>query len=153
MKKVFLTRSLGCRLNVAEMMKLEEELEKEGWETLRQAQGKGDKPDLVIINSCAVTHKADKETRQLIRKMRREYPEAKLVVTGCFVGYDELTEQVRKMGAIQPLKLAKNQKSKGYSPLAAMDKSQGKSPRENKIIWVLNKDKDKLVELVVGNEK
>lgn len=90
MAKVFLLKSLGCRLNVAELTEMGEELERQGW-------SKGDNPSLVIINSCSVTHKADKETRQLIRQMRRKYPEAKLVVTGCFVGYDKLTDQAKKM--------------------------------------------------------
>lgn len=108
MRRVFLTKSLGCRLNVAEMMEVEDELKKHGWQ-------EGDKPDLVVINSCAVTHKAEKETRQLIRKMRRKHSKAKLVVTGCFVGFDKKTNQAKKL-----------------------DKYVNK--------WVLNTDKDKLLE-------
>ncbi len=111
MQKRFLTKYLGCRLNVAELTEIEEELEKLGWE-------KGDEPSLVIVNSCAVTGKAEKETRQLIRQTRRRHPKAKLVVTGCFVGYDKLSEQVRKI-------------------------------KKEVDLWVLNKDKDELVEKVV----
>ncbi|GGB96562.1 tRNA (N(6)-L-threonylcarbamoyladenosine(37)-C(2))-methylthiotransferase MtaB [Novosphingobium endophyticum] len=61
--------SLGCRLNIAES------------ETLRDLLGRAD--DLVVINSCAVTAEAVRQTRQAIRKARRARPEARLIVTGC----------------------------------------------------------------------
>lgn len=42
-----------------------------------------EKPDIIIINSCAVTEKAEKEVRQFIRRKEREFPRAKIIVTGC----------------------------------------------------------------------
>ena len=39
--------------------------------------------DLVVINSCAVTAEAVRQTRQAIRRARREHPDARLLVTGC----------------------------------------------------------------------
>lgn len=61
--------SLGCRLNFAES------------ETIRALlAGSG---DLVVVNSCAVTAEAVRQTRQAIRKVRRLRPEARLLVTGC----------------------------------------------------------------------
>src|SRR3954463_421933 len=43
----------------------------------------GDEDDLVIVNSCAVTNEAVRQTRRAIRKAKRARPEARLVVTGC----------------------------------------------------------------------
>ena len=61
--------SLGCRLNLAESEELRGLLAGER--------------DLVVINSCAVTGEAVRQTRQAIRRMRRSRPLARLVVTGC----------------------------------------------------------------------
>lgn len=62
-------RSLGCRLNLSE------------GEALRGLLAGAS--DLVVINSCAVTSEAVRQTRQAIRRARRERPEARLLVTGC----------------------------------------------------------------------
>ncbi|MEO6040286.1 MAG: MiaB/RimO family radical SAM methylthiotransferase [Croceibacterium sp.] len=61
--------SLGCRLNLAES------------EALR-AMLAGER-ELVVVNSCAVTSEAVRQTRQAIRKARRSRPDARLLVTGC----------------------------------------------------------------------
>jgi threonylcarbamoyladenosine tRNA methylthiotransferase MtaB len=61
--------SLGCRLNIAES------------ETIRALLA--GETDLVVVNSCAVTAEAVRQTRQAIRKARRAHPSARLVVTGC----------------------------------------------------------------------
>ena len=61
--------TLGCRLNVAES------------EAMRQLAGGRD--DLIIVNSCAVTNEAVRQTRQAIRKAKKARPEARVFVTGC----------------------------------------------------------------------
>ena len=61
--------SLGCRLNLSESEQLRAFLPQDG--------------DLVVINSCAVTAEAVRQTRQAIRRARRDHPEARLLVTGC----------------------------------------------------------------------
>ena len=69
--------SLGCRLNLSES------------ETLRAMLGaEGD--DLVVINSCAVTAEAVRQTRQAIRRARRARPDARLLVTGCAAEVERL---------------------------------------------------------------
>ncbi|MCJ7422272.1 tRNA (N(6)-L-threonylcarbamoyladenosine(37)-C(2))-methylthiotransferase MtaB [Sphingomicrobium astaxanthinifaciens] len=65
------TITLGCRLNMAESATMQRRLE---------AAGAG---PTVIVNSCAVTHEAVRQTRQTIRRARRDHPEARLLVTGC----------------------------------------------------------------------
>jgi threonylcarbamoyladenosine tRNA methylthiotransferase MtaB len=61
--------TLGCRLNIAES---------ETMRTLAQ-----DRDDLIIVNSCAVTMEAVRQTRQAIRRAHRARPEASIIVTGC----------------------------------------------------------------------
>ena len=61
--------SLGCRLNLSEA------------EEMRAMLSAAD--DLVVVNSCAVTSEAVRQTRQTIRRARRAHPTARLLVTGC----------------------------------------------------------------------
>ena len=61
--------TLGCRLNIAES------------EAIREMAGGQD--DLIVVNSCAVTAEAVRQTRQAIRRARRDRPEARIMVTGC----------------------------------------------------------------------
>ena len=61
--------SLGCRLNLAESEELRGLLAEEA--------------DLVVVNSCAVTAEAVRQTRQAIRRARKRRPDARLLVTGC----------------------------------------------------------------------
>lgn len=61
--------SMGCRLNLAESNALAEQL--------------ADQDDVVIVNSCAVTNEAVRQTRQAIRQARKRRPDARIMVTGC----------------------------------------------------------------------
>ncbi len=63
--------TLGCRLNAYETEAMKE---------LSAASGLG---DAVVVNTCAVTAEAVRKARQEIRRLRREHPEARLIVTGC----------------------------------------------------------------------
>lgn len=79
MKKVkFLT--LGCKVNQYETQAMREALLQKG---LREEGG--GPSDLVVINTCTVTEEADRENRYWIRRLRRENPHAKILVTGCWV--------------------------------------------------------------------
>jgi threonylcarbamoyladenosine tRNA methylthiotransferase MtaB len=61
--------TLGCRLNIADSEAIRQQL--------------GNRSDLVIVNSCAVTGEAVRQTRQAIRRAHRNRPDARIVVTGC----------------------------------------------------------------------
>src|SRR5208282_1283706 len=63
--------TFGCRLNAAESEVIRREAERAG---LR---------DTVVVNTCAVTAEAVRQARQTIRALRRDRPQAKIVVTGC----------------------------------------------------------------------
>jgi threonylcarbamoyladenosine tRNA methylthiotransferase MtaB len=125
--------TLGCRLNAAES------------EAMRRLAAGED--DLIIVNSCAVTNEAVRQTRQAIRKAKRARPDARVVVTGCaaqvepetfaampevdrVVGNGEkfyassFTSPQRKLGSIQ--NLASGTDSAWMPAFAGMTKVDGK---------------------------
>lgn len=73
-------KTLGCRLNEAELETWAQSFQKSGHQVTRQAEN----ANLIVINSCAVTQDAARKSRHLIRKVHRENPAAKLVVSGCY---------------------------------------------------------------------
>jgi threonylcarbamoyladenosine tRNA methylthiotransferase MtaB len=86
--------SLGCRLNIAESAAIR-----------AMAAGR----DVAVVNSCAVTDAAVKQTRAAIRRLRRERPGAELVVTGCAAeidpaGFAAMAEVDRVVGNLDKLR-------------------------------------------------
>ena len=77
MKSTFDSFSFGCRVNQAEKEELDRQLLSLGY--VRSAQN----PLVYIINTCAVTGKAEREARQKIYQTLRRLPDTKIVVTGC----------------------------------------------------------------------
>ncbi len=75
--KTFDSFSFGCRVNQAEIEALDRELMQKGYE--KQPK----KPDIYILNTCSVTHKAEREARKHIYNLKRQFPDTKVVVTGC----------------------------------------------------------------------
>ncbi len=73
-------KTLGCRLNEAELETWAQDFQKSGHKITHELN----EAHIVIINSCAVTADAARKSRQLIRKIHRENPIAKLVVSGCY---------------------------------------------------------------------
>ena len=73
-------KTLGCRLNEAELETWAQAFQKSGHQITRQAQA----ANLIVLNSCAVTQDAARKSRQLIRRIHRDNPQAKLVVSGCY---------------------------------------------------------------------
>ena len=72
--------TLGCKLNFSETSALASQLYKEGY----QQRNFEEKADIYVINTCSVTDNADKECRQLVRRVQRKSPESLVVVTGCY---------------------------------------------------------------------
>lgn len=72
--------TLGCKLNFSETATIERRLQEAGIRTAKR----GEKADICIINSCAVTQEAEKKCRQVIHKLVRQNPGAYVVVTGCY---------------------------------------------------------------------
>ncbi len=87
----FYISTLGCRLNQAESQELEELLTNQGWHKTDKAE----KADLIVINTCVVTRKAERETRKELRRLRRENRQARLVAAGCWV------DKINQFGGIE----------------------------------------------------
>jgi threonylcarbamoyladenosine tRNA methylthiotransferase MtaB len=72
--------TLGCKLNFSETSSLSRILESEGFEKKEFDE----LADVYVINTCSVTDNADKECRQLVRRIQRKAPESLVVITGCY---------------------------------------------------------------------
>lgn len=86
--KKFLIHNLGCKVNFAEISTIKRQLEENGYSQATE----GDTPDYIIINTCTVTDKADADGRRLIRKYHKKYPDARILVAGCYaeINYKEI---------------------------------------------------------------
>jgi len=72
--------TLGCKLNFSETSTLSRQMEAEGF----QKKDFEDAADVYVINTCSVTDNADKECRQLVRRIQRRAPQSLVVITGCY---------------------------------------------------------------------
>ena len=79
--------TLGCRLNEAELQSWADGFISKGHTITKKSK----QADVVIINTCAVTQDAVRKSRQLIRRIHRNNPTAKLVVSGC---YSSLNQEI-----------------------------------------------------------
>ena len=75
-----LFHTLGCKLNFAETSTVARMFADKG---IRRAQI-GEVPDVIVVNTCSVTELADKKCRQTIRSFVKKYPNATVIVTGCY---------------------------------------------------------------------
>ena len=76
--RTFAIQNFGCRASQADGAALESLLSNNGFEADRTH------PDFFILNTCTVTAAADEEVRQTVRKVHRENPNSRIVVTGCY---------------------------------------------------------------------
>ncbi|TAL18291.1 tRNA (N(6)-L-threonylcarbamoyladenosine(37)-C(2))-methylthiotransferase MtaB [bacterium] len=78
-EKTLLVHTMGCKVNQYESMHLKEALDLRGFSPASEDSN----PEVIIVNTCTVTQRSDRNARILIRRARRSNPEAFLVVTGC----------------------------------------------------------------------
>jgi len=76
-RKSFLAVNFGCRVNSAEINQLSQKYINLGYIPNKN------NPDLIIINTCAITKKGEYESLSKIKKLQSKYPNAKIIVTGC----------------------------------------------------------------------
>ena len=89
--------TLGCKVNQYESDGISQELDKKGWEKATSIE----KIDAVIVNTCAVTSKAGMQSRQAVRKLIRENPDARVIVTGCHAQTDP--ESIKKIDHVDAI--------------------------------------------------
>ncbi len=75
--------TLGCKVNYSETEALVENFRRAGFAVIKPDTS--DKPDVLVVNTCTVTHIADRKSRQVLRRAKRENPQAIIVATGCYV--------------------------------------------------------------------
>ena len=101
MKIRFVT--LGCKLNFAESSALGRELLARGHQKASQSEV----PDVCVVNTCSVTDAADHKDRQAINQLHRKYPNAIIIVTGCYAQLQP--DQVSKIEGVDYV-LGQNEK-------------------------------------------
>lgn len=79
MKRAYF-HTFGCKLNFAETSSVAALMAESGVTRIEE----GETPDYVVVNTCSVTEEADKKCRQAIRSFHRRWPQAAILVTGCF---------------------------------------------------------------------
>jgi threonylcarbamoyladenosine tRNA methylthiotransferase MtaB len=72
--------TLGCKLNYTETVTLGRQFRERGWSLVDASEP----ADVFVLNTCTVTERADRECRQIIRRVLRQSPETFVVVTGCY---------------------------------------------------------------------
>lgn len=83
-------QTLGCKANQGDTDALREGIG-QALDNNVHFVAADEQPDIVLLNTCTVTHTADANARQLIRRARRNNPDAKVVVTGCYAQTDAQT--------------------------------------------------------------
>ncbi|MEZ4703818.1 MAG: tRNA (N(6)-L-threonylcarbamoyladenosine(37)-C(2))-methylthiotransferase MtaB [Bdellovibrionota bacterium] len=78
--KTFEVHTFGCKVNYADSMEMEDRLMGFGGQSV---SGEAVAPESIVVNTCTVTAAADRQARALVRKLHREHPDAKIIVTGC----------------------------------------------------------------------
>ena len=84
--------TLGCKLNQAESELLARQFTEAGYRVVS-----GDGADIYVLNTCTVTHIADRKSRHLLRLLRKRNPEALIIATGCYV--ERAPQEMAKVGA------------------------------------------------------
>jgi threonylcarbamoyladenosine tRNA methylthiotransferase MtaB len=98
----FSVQSFGCRVNQAEAFAWVSEFQRRGF----LFQTDHSRSDIILVNTCTVTQRADSDVRMFIRKMHRTNPKARLVLTGCYA--ERAAEELESMP--QVWKIVPNQK-------------------------------------------
>jgi threonylcarbamoyladenosine tRNA methylthiotransferase MtaB len=83
----FCVLTFGCRCNQADSAAMREGLCRRAMSECKSHQD----ADIIIVNTCTVTHRTDQQVRQAVRRLHRENPAARVIVTGCYAERDPET--------------------------------------------------------------
>ena len=92
MNKTFAIYTFGCKLNFSESSDMARRLREQGWQ-------ESNEPEAIIVNSCTVTHAAEKKVRNYVAHLHREYPNARIVVVGCYASLQ--AEVIRQWAGVE----------------------------------------------------
>ncbi len=82
--KSFYIATFGCRTNQADSAALRQDFLQRGYSEADSCED----AEVIVVNSCTVTHRSDQQVRQMARRLRRDNPQARLLVTGCYAQRD-----------------------------------------------------------------
>jgi len=118
--------SLGCKLNQSEIEALAHGFVQAGHHLVQT----GEEADLCVVNTCTVTHVADRKSRQLIRRLRRVNPTARLIVTGCYA--EMYPQEIRAIDGVD-LIVGNDGKERLVELTESLDRESGgsKAPTSN----------------------
>ncbi|MFA5118074.1 MAG: tRNA (N(6)-L-threonylcarbamoyladenosine(37)-C(2))-methylthiotransferase MtaB [Candidatus Omnitrophota bacterium] len=93
MKKTIQFYTFGCKVNQYDTQDMREKLIRSGYKEVSHSK----QASICLINTCTVTHKADSEAINLIARLKKDHPKARIIVTGCLAQLDK-----KKIQAISP---------------------------------------------------
>lgn len=127
----FHTITLGCKLNQFDGAAIEGELARRGYVPLEDVA----RADVVVLNTCTVTGKADADARRLIRGIRRDNPGCRLLVTGCYAERDP--DRIAAIGGVDRVfgnrdkpRFAELLDDLGLAPRTLVRDGDGESPAD-----------------------
>ncbi len=94
MQRVFV-QSFGCRASQADGAGIEASLKDHGFSAVAHPAS----ADLIVLNTCTVTHAADIDARRTIRSLHRDHPDAEILVTGCYA--QRAPEEIASLGGVR----------------------------------------------------
>ena len=108
--------TLGCKLNFAETSSIGKQfLEREFQEVQNE-----ERADVIVVNTCSVTERADQKARQIVRHMQKTSPDAYVIVTGCYAQLDP--DQIADIPGVD-LVLGSNEKFKIFDYINSFEKT------------------------------
>ncbi len=102
--------TVGCKVNQYETQAIKEQFEGCGFKEVNN----GRPASTYLINTCTVTHKADRDSRHFIHLAHRQNPSAKIIVTGCYTELD--SKEIKKIPGVSHI--FKNQDKERISDLS-----------------------------------
>ena len=93
MKYTFAIHTLGCKVNTYESDAISQSLKERGFEEVNFSE----RADIYIINTCTVTNIADKKSRQMLHRARKQNPDAIVAAAGCYVDAAMKNESMRQL--------------------------------------------------------
>lgn len=95
----FLIQTLGCKVNQYDSERIRAQLMRRGYVSI--PPGDDSPPDLIVVNTCSVTSESDRKGRQAIRKLIRRFPQARVMVTGCYS--ERKPEEIGQIGGVSDI--------------------------------------------------
>ena len=119
-KKTAALRNLGCKVNAYETEAMQQLLEEAGYEIVSFSE----KADVYVVNTCSVTNIADRKSRQMLHRAKKNNPNGIVVAAGCYV---QTKAKEAKLDTAVDLIIGNNQKQDLIAAIEAYKKDHSKN--------------------------